>query len=50
VNFYDNAQETERAAEVLFNAGLYRQMITVLAFNLLGDGLRDALNPKLKRR
>ena len=25
-------------------------MITVLAFNLLGDGLRDALDPKLKRR
>jgi len=24
-------------------------MITVLAFNLVGDGLRDALDPKLKR-
>jgi peptide/nickel transport system permease protein len=24
-------------------------MITVIAFNLLGDGLRDALDPKLKR-
>jgi peptide/nickel transport system permease protein len=24
-------------------------MITVLALNLLGDGLRDALDPKLKR-
>jgi peptide/nickel transport system permease protein len=24
-------------------------MITVLAFNLLGDGLRDALDPRLKR-
>jgi peptide/nickel transport system permease protein len=24
-------------------------MITVLAFNLLGDGLRDALDPKLKK-
>ena len=24
-------------------------MITVLAFNMLGDGLRDALDPKLKR-
>jgi ABC-type dipeptide/oligopeptide/nickel transport system permease subunit len=23
-------------------------MITVLAFNLLGDGLRDALDPRLK--
>ena len=24
-------------------------LITVLAFNLLGDGLRDALDPKLKK-
>ena len=24
-------------------------LMTVLAFNLLGDGLRDALDPKLKR-
>jgi ABC-type dipeptide/oligopeptide/nickel transport system permease subunit len=24
-------------------------LITVLALNLLGDGLRDALDPKLKR-
>jgi peptide/nickel transport system permease protein len=24
-------------------------MITVLGFNLLGDGLRDALDPKLKK-
>jgi peptide/nickel transport system permease protein len=24
-------------------------MITVLAFNLMGDGLRDALDPKLKK-
>ena len=24
-------------------------MITVLAFNIMGDGLRDALDPKLKR-
>jgi dipeptide transport system permease protein len=24
-------------------------LVTVLAFNLLGDGLRDALDPKLKR-
>jgi dipeptide transport system permease protein len=23
-------------------------LLTVLAFNLLGDGLRDALDPKLK--
>ena len=25
-------------------------LVTVLAFNLLGDGLRDAINPKLKAR
>jgi dipeptide transport system permease protein len=24
-------------------------LVTVLAFNLVGDGLRDALDPKLKR-
>jgi ABC-type dipeptide/oligopeptide/nickel transport system permease subunit len=24
-------------------------MITVLAFNMVGDGLRDALDPKLKK-
>jgi dipeptide transport system permease protein len=24
-------------------------LVTVLAFNLFGDGLRDALDPKLKR-
>jgi len=23
--------------------------VTVLAFNLMGDGLRDALDPKLRR-
>ena len=25
-------------------------LLTVLAFNLLGEGLRDALNPKLSER
>jgi peptide/nickel transport system permease protein len=25
-------------------------MLTVLAFNLLGDGLRDALDPRLGRK
>jgi len=24
-------------------------MITVIAFNMLGDGLRDAMDPKLKK-
>jgi len=27
VNFYNNAQETEQAAEALFDAGLYRQSV-----------------------
>ena len=27
-----------------------RHPVTVLAINLIGDGLRDALDPKLKRR
>ena len=25
-------------------------MLTVLAFNLLGDGLRDAIDPKMRER
>jgi peptide/nickel transport system permease protein len=25
-------------------------LLTVLALNLIGDGLNDALNPRLKRR
>jgi len=33
---------------LMFFPGLFI-MITVLAFNLLGDGLRDALDPKLKK-
>ena len=28
-------------------AGLCVALVTVLAFNLLGDGLRDALDPRL---
>ena len=38
----------ERAWWVVTFPGL-AILITVLAFNLLGDGLRDALDPKLKR-
>ena len=42
-------REFARAAPYLMTfPGLFI-MITVLAFNLLGDGLRDALDPKLKR-
>jgi len=37
------------ASHIMTFPGLFI-MITVLAFNLLGDGLRDALDPKLKRR
>jgi dipeptide transport system permease protein len=38
----------ERAPWVVTFPGL-AILITVLAFNLMGDGLRDALDPKLKR-
>jgi dipeptide transport system permease protein len=41
-------QYYQRAWWVLTFPGL-SILITVLAFNLLGDGLRDALDPKLKR-
>ncbi len=39
----------QRAFWVTFFPGLFLS-ITVLAINLLGDGLRDALDPKLRRR
>jgi dipeptide transport system permease protein len=38
----------QRAWWVLTFPGL-SILVTVLAFNLMGDGLRDALDPKLKR-
>jgi dipeptide transport system permease protein len=38
----------QRAWWVLTFPGL-AILLTVLAFNLLGDGLRDALDPRLKR-
>ena len=36
------------APHLVFLPGL-AIMINVLAFNLLGDGLRDALDPRLRR-
>ena len=39
----------ERAVWVIFFPGLFLAA-TVLAINLLGDGLRDTLDPKLRRR
>jgi dipeptide transport system permease protein len=39
---------SQRASWVVTFPGL-AILITVLAFNLMGDGLRDALDPKLKR-
>jgi len=36
------------APHLVFFPGL-AIMITVLAFNLLGDGLRDAIDPRLKQ-
>ena len=41
-------QYYQRAWWVLTFPGL-AILVTVLAFNLFGDGLRDALDPKLKR-
>ena len=42
-------KEFARSAPYLLTYPGLAIMITVLAFNLLGDGLRDALDPKLKR-
>jgi dipeptide transport system permease protein len=44
----DSRQYIERAYWAVTFPGL-AILVTVLAFNLLGDGLRDALDPKLKR-
>jgi len=44
----DSRQYIERAYWAVTFPGV-AILITVLAFNLLGDGLRDALDPKLKR-
>ena len=43
------SKEYARPAPYLLTFPGLAIMITVLAFNLLGDGLRDALDPKLKR-
>jgi dipeptide transport system permease protein len=44
----DALEFIQRASWVVTWPGL-AILITVLAFNLMGDGLRDALDPKLKR-
>jgi dipeptide transport system permease protein len=44
----DSMQFVTRAWWIVTLPGL-AILITVLAFNLLGDGLRDALDPRLKR-
>jgi dipeptide transport system permease protein len=44
----DSLQFVQRAWWVVTFPGL-AILVTVLAFNLLGDGLRDALDPRLKR-
>lgn len=44
----NSLQFIQRASWVVTTPGL-AILITVLAFNLMGDGLRDALDPKLKR-
>ena len=43
------SKEFARSAPYLLTFPGLAIMVTVLAFNLLGDGLRDALDPKLKR-
>ena len=43
------SKEFARSAPYLLTYPGLAIMLTVLAFNLLGDGLRDALDPKLKR-
>lgn len=42
-------QQLERAPWIALSAGA-AIMLTVLAFNLLGDGIRDVLDPRLKER
>jgi dipeptide transport system permease protein len=44
----DGREYIERAWWIVTFPGL-AILVTVLAFNLMGDGLRDALDPKLKR-
>src|SRR5215212_175525 len=44
----DGRESIRRVAHLTTLPGLCI-MVTVLAFNLLGDGLRDALDPRLKR-
>ena len=43
------SKEYARSAPYLLTFPGLAIMLTVLAFNLLGDGLRDALDPKLKK-
>jgi len=45
----DSAKYLTTAPYLIFFPGL-AVMLTVLAFNLLGDGLRDALDPQLRSR
>jgi peptide/nickel transport system permease protein len=48
-NMLSEAREfIQYAPHLLFAPGL-AILLTVLAYNLIGDGLRDALDPKLKR-
>ena len=41
------ARATEKGPGTPFDWWLFTIMLTILALNLLGDGLRDALDPKL---
>ena len=39
---------SSQRASVLITTMILLIMLTVLSFNLLGDGLRDALDPRLR--
>ena len=43
-----SARRDERGASMIFTL-LSLTMVTVLGLNLLGDGIRDLLDPRLRR-
>ena len=43
----DNASRLQEGAHLVFFPGM-AIVLSVLGFNLIGDGLREALDPKLK--
>jgi peptide/nickel transport system permease protein len=43
----DSASRLEQGAHLVFFPGM-AIVVSVLGFNMIGDGLREALDPKLK--